>query len=284
MATIEHCLYCFEALSANLEHRSPMTLQQVEASWAAYRKDLEQVVEEDEEIADASPQTSKLGGSLRNPALQRLSARSASGSSTPSTSSSSSLEPSTAATTPDVSTHSLAAADPDDEFPLFVTWNTIRPGSLSSSLRGCIGTFEAQPLSEGLSSYAITSAIHDHRFSPISLAEVPTLEVAITLLTDFEAAADAMDWTLGVHGVRISFHAKGRRYGACYLPDVAVEQGWDKEETIVSLMRKAGWSGRREKWNEVADLNVVRFQGLAESLEYGEFRKWKGWVAVNDKK
>lgn len=84
-----------------------------------------------------------------------------------------------------------------------------------------------------------------------------------------------MDWTLGVHGVRISFHSKGRRYGACYLPDVAPEQGWDKEETIVSLMRKAGWNGRADRWAEVADLKLVRFQGLARSLEYGEFQKWK---------
>ena len=274
MASVEHCLYCFEALSAALEHRSPMTLPQVEASWATYHKGLQEEEDDDEEITNSSA-LSKTGGSLRNPTLERLAARSSSGLSTPSSSSSSSMEPSTTATTPALSTHSLAKIDPDAEYPLFVTWNTIRPGSRTSSLRGCIGTFEAQPLSDGLSSYALTSALEDHRFSPISASELPSLEVAVTLLTDFEEAADAMDWTLGVHGVRISFYAKGRRYGACYLPDVAVEQGWDKEETIVSLMRKAGWSGRKERWAEVGNLKVVRFQGLAESLEYGEFRKWK---------
>lgn len=274
MATVEHCLYCFEALSSVLEHHSPMTLPQVEASWASYQKGLQEEDEDDEEVTNSSV-PSKANVSLRNPALDRLSARSSSSLSTPSSSSSSSLEPSTTATTPDLSTHSLPAADPDAEYPLFITWNTIRPGSHSRSLRGCIGTFEAQPLSDGLSSYALTSALQDHRFSPISASELPSLEVAVTLLTDFEDAADAMDWMLGVHGIRISFHARGRRYGACYLPDVAVEQGWDKEETIVSLMRKAGWSGRKEKWAEVADLKVVKFQGLAESLEYGEYRKWK---------
>jgi uncharacterized protein (TIGR00296 family) len=274
MATVEHCLYCFEALSAVLEYHSPMTLPQVEASWASYQKGLQEEDEDDEEVTNSSA-PSKANISLRNPALERLSARSSSSLSTPSSSSSSSLEPSTTATTPDLSTHSLPAADPDAEYPLFITWNTIRPGSHSRSLRGCIGTFEAQPLSDGLSSYALTSALQDHRFSPISASELPSLEVAVTLLTDFEDAADAMDWMLGVHGIRISFHARGRRYGACYLPDVAVEQGWDKEETIVSLMRKAGWSGRKEKWAEVADLKVVKFQGLAESLEYGEYRKWK---------
>ena len=41
------------------------------------------------------------------------------------------------------------------EFPLFVTWNTLsRSGD--KRLRGCIGTFEALDLEEGLSSYALT--------------------------------------------------------------------------------------------------------------------------------
>jgi AMMECR1 domain-containing protein len=37
-----------------------------------------------------------------------------------------------------------------------VTWNTVtRSGD--KRLRGCIGTFEAQELDEGLKSYALTS-------------------------------------------------------------------------------------------------------------------------------
>ena len=163
-----------------------------------------------------------------------------------------------------------------DESPLFVTWNTI--DSHGHSLRGCIGTFEALPLAEGLSSYALTSALHDTRFSPISLRELPSLSVSVTLLTDFEPAADELDWELGTHGIRISFLTKGRRYGACYLPDVATEQDWTKEETMVSLMRKAGWGGKKEKWREVGDIKVVRFRGDALSLDYKEFKAWRVWV------
>ena len=108
------------------------------------------------------------------------------------------------------------------ESPLFVTWNTVSPRSGTRSLRGCIGTFESLPLSSGLSSYALTSALSDHRFSPITKDELGTLEASVTLLTDFETASDAMDWEVGVHGVRISFFARNKRFGACYLPDVAV--------------------------------------------------------------
>jgi AMME syndrome candidate gene 1 protein len=76
----------------------------------------------------------------------------------------------------------------------------------------------------------------------------------------------------------VSFYHHHKRYGATYLPDVAVEQGWTKEETLLSLMRKAGWSGRREKWKEVGDLKVVRYQGKKESVDYEEYRKWRDWV------
>ncbi len=107
--------------------------------------------------------------------------------------------------------------------------------------------------------------------------------MSVTLLTDFETAKDAMDWELGVHGIRISFYARNKRYGACYLPDVAVEQGWDREETVVSLMRKAGWGGKREKWAEVGDLKVVRFQGAAESVGWEEFGRWREWVRRGEK-
>ncbi|KAI9052600.1 hypothetical protein LZ554_003943 [Drepanopeziza brunnea f. sp. 'monogermtubi'] len=297
MASVEHCLYCFEVLSANLEKRTPMTLYQVQASWASYHKGLEDdddvtLPEPDDTIATVSPSPSPPSGSskskLRIPVLQRL-GRSSSSNSTPSTStSSSSLAADTAATTPESSTRAFSPvglhprrtsqrSNTISSSPLFVTWNTIDSSS-SRSLRGCIGTFESQPLSSGLSSYALISSLQDHRFRPITLAELPRLEVCVTLLTDFEQATDALDWELGVHGLRISFYARNKRFGGCYLPDVPVEQGWDKEETVVSLMRKAGWNGRAEKWKDVSDFNTVRFQGKAESLGFAEFKRWRDWV------
>lgn len=42
------------------------------------------------------------------------------------------------------------------KFPLFVTWDT-KSKNGHKSLRGCIGTFEAQELKDGLGSYALTS-------------------------------------------------------------------------------------------------------------------------------
>lgn len=50
-----------------------------------------------------------------------------------------------------------------------------RPGR-SPRLRGCIGNFEAQPIREGLSEFALISAFNDHRFRPIGVSELSSLE------------------------------------------------------------------------------------------------------------
>ncbi|KAK3305748.1 AMMECR1 domain-containing protein [Chaetomium strumarium] len=272
MATVEHCLYCFEALAANLEDRKPMTLTEVQKSWAEYTRSAEAEADDAEDAATGSKLPKRL------PALRRITEASSSSTSSASSASNSTL--SLGPDTPATSTSSVSAPpepEPITESPLFVTWNTISARHGERSLRGCIGTFEPQDLDEGLSSYALISALQDMRFNPITARELPSLEVAVTLLTDFEDADDAMDWELGIHGLRISFYYQGKRYGATYLPDVAVEQGWTKEETIVSLMRKAGWVGRKDRWQDV-DLKVVRYQGKKESLEYGEFKRWRDWV------
>jgi uncharacterized protein (TIGR00296 family) len=110
------------------------------------------------------------------------------------------------------------------------------------------------------------------------MKEVPSLECSVTLLTDFEPIKDPMDWQIGKHGLRINFVHNGRRYGSTYLPDVAQEQGWTKEETIISLMRKAGWNGRKDEWRRVSDLKVVRYQGRRTALGYREWRDFRDWV------
>jgi len=71
---------------------------------------------------------------------------------------------------------------PDDKYPLFVTWN-VRPSrpNRSPRLRGCIGSFEAQPLHEGIAEYALISAFRDHRFNKIARHELDSLECTYAL-------------------------------------------------------------------------------------------------------
>jgi AMME syndrome candidate gene 1 protein len=186
-----------------------------------------------------------------------------------------------------------------ESYPLFVTWNTLSRTSGDKRLRGCIGTFDALPLETGLQSYSLTSAFEDTRFSPIPSTLLSSLSCSLTLLANFEPCRDVMDWVLGRHGIRINFTSRGRRHGATYLPDVAVEQGWNKEETVESLMKKAGWDGgsshgggyarrilrgskadeaKGKPWDEVTDFRTVRYTGLGASATYSEWQEWKSWI------
>jgi uncharacterized protein (TIGR00296 family) len=247
MASVEHCLYAFEVLAAELGQRSPLSLAQVIDSWAEYCQWLEQ-----DNARETQPEEQSTSNEQPN----------------------SSQSPSSTAE----ATQTPMSSSTPDEAPLFVTWNITTASSPTAELRGCIGTFEALPLAVGLASYSLTAALHDTRFSPITAAELPRLECAVTLLTQFEECAGALDWEVGVHGVRISFRDRGRRLSATYLPDVAAEMGWSKEETVGHLMRKAGWDGRPERWRDVDDLAVERYQGRKRSVGWREYKGFRNWL------
>ncbi|KAK9481243.1 AMMECR1 domain-containing protein [Lipomyces japonicus] len=157
--------------------------------------------------------------------------------------------------------------DRDQVLPMFVTWNVIVKGA--PRLRGCIGTFDPQPLEKGLKSYARIAAFEDHRFSPITLREVPSLEVGVSLLMYFEDAKDPLDWEWGVHGIRISFSYRSHRYSATYLPDVPPEHFDSKEQTLDSLVRKAGVPAG-VSWQQLA-IKLVRYQSLKAHMSYAEY-------------
>ncbi|KAJ4341043.1 hypothetical protein N0V87_002082 [Didymella glomerata] len=263
MATEAHCAFCFESLAASLEKRPALSLRQTEALWKKYH---------------ASSMATDVDSPAKPAAVSRLLSPSSGSSSSAASTPGGTSSASSAGTSVTSLSTALAGEGDLGEHPLFVTWNTVSARG-EKRLRGCIGTFEPLDLEEGLGSYALTSAFDDTRFPPITSSELPTLQAAVTLLTNFEPtpAADPLAWDIGTHGLRISWTHHGRRYGATYLPDVAREQGWTKEETLVSLMRKAGWSGRKGDW-ETVGLKVVRYQGKKVDLEYAEWKAWREWV------
>jgi uncharacterized protein (TIGR00296 family) len=297
MATEAHCAFIFETLSAKLQGHKPLTFTQVLDLWTQYTNPSSSsetpapANEETNEVVnnDSSPTDD---ATYRPAAISRLLAPTPSSSSTRSSSVQSRVstpsrvsEASSATSQESGSANSLlspskqyrlAAALEEEQYPLFVTYNVVGRGG-DKRLRGCIGTFEPLGLEEGLRGYSLTAALDDTRFSPISARELPTLECGVTLLTNFEPISDPMDWEVGMHGLRISFTYHGRRYSSTYLPDVAREQGWTKEEALVSLMRKGGWSGRKDEWKKV-ELTVVRYQGSKATLGWGEYRGWREWV------
>lgn len=161
----------------------------------------------------------------------------------------------------------------NNPYPLFITW---RKGE-QRRLRGCIGTFTAIPLHTGLRDYALSSALRDSRFEPITRDEFPQLHVCVSLLLGFEPGDHYQDWVIGQHGIRIEFRTEsGSKRTATYLPEVAAEESWTHRETIDSLLRKGGYRGKITE--EVRrDLKLTRYRSEKISVSYQEYQN--SWIA-----
>ncbi|MBI5511983.1 MAG: AmmeMemoRadiSam system protein A [Deltaproteobacteria bacterium] len=104
-------------------------------------------------------------------------------------------------------------------------------------LRGCIGHIApVEPLWQDIRDNAIAAATEDSRFPPVSAAELPHLELEVSVLTPPRAIPGADAFVVGRHGIILQ--ARGGR--AVFLPQVAPEQGWDRNTTLEHLSRKAG--------------------------------------------
>ena len=133
----------------------------------------------------------------------------------------------------------------------FVTLN--RRGQL----RGCIGEIlPERPLSRVVVDRARSAALEDPRFYPVSPAELDDLEIEVSVLTPPEPVPSAESIQPGIHGVIL----QKRGHVAVFLPQVATEQGWDRETMLTQLARKAGLAP--DDWKEGASFMVFTAQVL----------------------
>ncbi|MDP6924669.1 MAG: AmmeMemoRadiSam system protein A [Candidatus Scalindua sp.] len=107
-------------------------------------------------------------------------------------------------------------------------------------LRGCIGRMTSDiPLYELVSEMAVSAAKEDPRFSQIKPSDLEDLKIDISALSPLQIIDDPLDFELGIHGIYIK---KGSSNG-CFLPQVATETGWTKEEFLSKCCSmKAGLS------------------------------------------
>jgi AmmeMemoRadiSam system protein B/AmmeMemoRadiSam system protein A len=125
-------------------------------------------------------------------------------------------------------------------------------------LRACMGVIEArQPMVDAVIQAAV-SAAHDPRFPPLDAAELDEVELEVSVLSPTHVVAGPDSIEVGTHGVVLS---KGR-HRAVFLPQVAVEQGWDRGTMLDHLARKAGL--RTDGWREGATFEVFTAQVFTE--------------------
>ncbi len=123
---------------------------------------------------------------------------------------------------------------------VFVTLNKVE-GS-SHSLRGCIGfPYPVKPLADAVAEVAVSAALRDPRFSPVSKAEMDSVVIEVSVLTPPELlSVERPDQypsliEIGRDGLIV---ARGQNRGLL-LPQVPVEWGWDAEEFLTQCCLKA---------------------------------------------
>jgi len=112
---------------------------------------------------------------------------------------------------------------------------TLHKGEL---LRGCIGNMQSKsPLIETIRDMAIAAATQDPRFPSLEPKELPNIKIEISVLSPLKKISDPDEIIVGKHGVLVSNNFTS----GVYLPQVALETGWNKEEFMNSLCgSKAG--------------------------------------------
>jgi len=105
-------------------------------------------------------------------------------------------------------------------------------------LVGCIGNLVGQqPLYLTVRDMAVEAAVNDPRFSPLKLYELKDIEIEISALSPLKRIESTDEIKMGIHGVLVR---RGFNSGV-FLPQVATETGWSKEEFLSHLCSdKAG--------------------------------------------
>ncbi len=126
-------------------------------------------------------------------------------------------------------------------------------------LRGCIGHMaQDTPLALTVARTALDSAFKDSRFRPLRADELGDIKVEISALTPMEPVSGPGAIAVGRDGVLIE---KGGRQ-AVFLPQVAPEQGWDREEMLAHLCLKAGLDA--DAWRHGARFYTFRAEVFGE--------------------
>ncbi len=116
---------------------------------------------------------------------------------------------------------------------------------MDGNLRGCIGTFASdKPLCETISEMAISAATGDPRFPPVTRGEFSSsVHIEISALTPLKKIENTDEIEVGRHGI----YMKCGVSRGVLLPQVATENGFDREAFLEQTCIKAGLDAQRWK-------------------------------------
>ncbi len=123
-------------------------------------------------------------------------------------------------------------------------------------LRGCIGYISpVHPLAETVRDVAAAAAIQDPRFPPVTAAELGQLEYEISVLSPLRRVLDVTQIQVGRDGLIMK---RGDKSGLL-LPQVPVEQHWDRKTFLEETCHKAGLP--TNAWQQ-PDTDIFSFTAL----------------------
>jgi hypothetical protein len=126
-------------------------------------------------------------------------------------------------------------------------------------LRGCIGTTApVQPLYLATRDAAISAAVRDPRFPPLTDDELGKMHIEISVLLNFKRVFDIREITVGRHGLIIK---KGNNSGLL-LPQVATDYRWDRTIFLEQTCKKAGLD--KSCWKEGAEIYTFEAEVFGE--------------------
>jgi AmmeMemoRadiSam system protein A len=131
------------------------------------------------------------------------------------------------------------------------------------ALRGCVGQMiPNRPLRVLVGSMALAAAFGDTRFAKVRASDLRDIDIEISVLTPFGDVASPNAIVVGRDGVLL--RKDGR--SAVFLPQIATDEGWTRNEMLDNLCLKGGLP--EGCWRSGAKLSTFQ----ADVFKEGDFR------------
>ena len=131
---------------------------------------------------------------------------------------------------------------------------------LRGELRGCVGyAMPVAPLFRAVAETACAAAFDDTRFPPVTSQEASELQISLSILSPLRPI-QADEVVIGRHGLVISH---GARRGLL-LPQVPVENRWDRETFLDQTCRKAGLP--LHAWRKTATIEAFTAEVFSDDV------------------